>query len=243
MPDGDLQGGLELRGDCNLTEVYATGTLYRENRLFAYGEGDTYNTTNKMFRGMLMLSVAVAAAAHGTYGRYRYNLPGDAGWPGQWQWDKLARDLQGGLELRGDYNLTEVRSLRAAAADVRQLLLFARRHRLRVAVMSTGRNTADDALLIHMAGMRGVAVNTDEPSVTTEGGALFSDMVAVRVASNGTLVALHGTVETMYGYAVDAILRATVVTADGVIVTATPDNEHKDLLFAIKGGGGPAFDV
>ena len=40
-----------------------------------------------------------------------------------------------------------------------------------------------------------------------------------------------------HGFAADSLLRAEVVTADGAIVTASPD-EHPDLFWALRGGGG-----
>ncbi|KAJ9446134.1 6-hydroxy-D-nicotine oxidase [Diplonema papillatum] len=150
--------------------------------------------------------------------------------------------------------------------DVKVLLRFARRWDLRVAVYNRGhhpdvRNTADNSLLIRVSEMRGVAVDLAEGTVTIEGGTAFSEMLdAVAEATNNTLVAPHGAVPTVgvwgwavgggigpltrtYGLAVDSIVRATVVTANGVAVVATADNKHKDLLYALKGGSGPAFGV
>jgi FAD/FMN-containing dehydrogenase len=40
-----------------------------------------------------------------------------------------------------------------------------------------------------------------------------------------------------HGFAADSLLRAEVVTADGSIVTATAD-DHADLFWALRGGGG-----
>ena len=40
-----------------------------------------------------------------------------------------------------------------------------------------------------------------------------------------------------HGFAADSLLRAEVVTADGSIVTASAD-EHADLFWALRGGGG-----
>ena len=46
-----------------------------------------------------------------------------------------------------------------------------------------------------------------------------------------------GWLSRKYGYAADSVLRAAVVTADGELVTASAD-EHPDLFWALRGGGG-----
>lgn len=51
----------------------------------------------------------------------------------------------------------------------------------------------------------------------------------------------HGPFSSKYGLASDQIVEAEVITAAGDIVTATPDNEYSDLLWALRGGGGGTF--
>lgn len=52
----------------------------------------------------------------------------------------------------------------------------------------------------------------------------------------------HGPASHEYGLGADQLLEATVVVADGSIVTASPC-EHSDLYFAIRGGGGGTYGV
>jgi hypothetical protein len=52
----------------------------------------------------------------------------------------------------------------------------------------------------------------------------------------------HGPASHEYGLGADQVLEATVVLANGSIVTASPC-EHSDLYFAIRGGGGGTYGV
>ena len=47
----------------------------------------------------------------------------------------------------------------------------------------------------------------------------------------------RGWTSPMYGLGVDQLLNVQLVTAAGEFVTATANNEHKDLFYAVKGGG------
>ena len=53
----------------------------------------------------------------------------------------------------------------------------------------------------------------------------------------------HSPFGPLYGLAVDNVLRAEVVTADGVRRNATPCGENSDLLWALRGGGGGTWGV
>jgi len=53
-----------------------------------------------------------------------------------------------------------------------------------------------------------------------------------------TLAGGAGYLAGQAGYACDTVTKAQVVLPSGDIVTATDDNEHKDLLRALRGGGG-----
>jgi FAD/FMN-containing dehydrogenase len=143
----------------------------------------------------------------------------------------------------------------ARPEDVRVAIRFAREHDLPLAVQSTGHGavaSADGGLLLKTTGMSGVDVDAERRLARVGGGALWSDVIAAAaphglaplsgsspaVSVTGyTLGGGAGWLSRMYGYAADSVLRAEVVTAGGEQVTAAPD-EHPDLHWALRGGGG-----
>lgn len=52
----------------------------------------------------------------------------------------------------------------------------------------------------------------------------------------------HSPLSSVYGLATDSVLAYQVITADGQFVTAS-DDEHADLFWALRGGGGGTFGV
>lgn len=46
---------------------------------------------------------------------------------------------------------------------------------------------------------------------------------------------------SQFGLAVDSVLEWEVITADGKLVRATPENQYSDLYWALSGGGGGTF--
>jgi FAD/FMN-containing dehydrogenase len=145
----------------------------------------------------------------------------------------------------------------SGVADVIDAVNFAREHDLLVAVRggshsAAGHAVCDDGLVIDLAGMKGVRVDTRTRTVQAQGGLLWKDLdhetQALGLATTGgtvsntgigglTLGGGLGWLMGKHGFACDNLLSADVVTADGTLVTARSD-EHSDLLWALKGGGG-----
>jgi FAD/FMN-containing dehydrogenase len=141
------------------------------------------------------------------------------------------------------------------ARDVRAALEIMRDNDLPLAVQSTGHGTveaADGALLLRTAGMRGVEVDGQRWTARANAGTPWSDVIAaaapyglapVSGTSAGvgvtgyTLGGGAGLLSRAFGFAADSLLRADVVTAGGELLTATAD-EHPDLFWALRGGGG-----
>lgn len=145
----------------------------------------------------------------------------------------------------------------AGTADVIACVEFARAHDLPVAVRAGGHNVAgdgvlDDGLVIDLSGMTGVHVDPDARRARVEPGvrvgqlleetqpfglAVPGGMAADTGVAGSTLGGGMGWVRRKYGLGVDNLVSATVVTADGDVVTASAD-DHPDLFWALRGGGG-----
>ncbi len=141
--------------------------------------------------------------------------------------------------------------------DVVTCVTFAREHRLVVAVRSGGHSgpglgIVDDGLTIDLSRMNEVTVHPESGMVRVGGGALWGDVdqathpygLAVPsgiFASTGvaglTLGGGSGHLSRQYGLTIDSLLEAEVVLADGRVVTAN-EQEHPDLFWALRGGGG-----
>jgi FAD/FMN-containing dehydrogenase len=142
-------------------------------------------------------------------------------------------------------------------SDVVAALLFARGHDLEIAVRGGGHNVAgtavcDDGIVIDLSAMRAVCVDPAGRTAWVQGGALWGDVdretQAHGLATTGGIVSHTGVggltlgggigfLMRKHGLAVDSLLAAEVVTAEGNIVRASAD-EHPDLFWALRGGGG-----
>ena len=153
--------------------------------------------------------------------------------------------------------------LRAAgAADVRQAILWARRHGIRIRARSGGHSyagysTVEDGLVIDVSALDGIAVNRQAQRATIGAGALLIDVYA-RLAKGGatipagscptvgvgglTLGGGVGFASRKLGTTADNVLAAQIVTADGRVLTCDRDT-HADLYWACRGGGGGNFGV
>ena len=141
--------------------------------------------------------------------------------------------------------------------DVVGALGFAREHGLEVAVRAGGHSVAglslvDGGLVIDVRGMAGVEVDPDARVARVGAGATWADVdratqphglatTGGRVSTTGvaglTLGGGSGWLERKHGLACDNLLAVELVTADGRIVRASED-EHPDLFWAHRGGGG-----
>jgi hypothetical protein len=145
----------------------------------------------------------------------------------------------------------------ADAADVMAAVGFGREHDLLVAIRGGGHNgpglgSCDDGLVIDLSLLQGVRVDARSRTVRVEPGCTSGDVdhathpfgLAVPfgiVSSTGvaglTLGGGTGYLTRKYGLTIDNLLEADVVLADGRFVTASPE-QHADLFWALRGGGG-----
>jgi FAD/FMN-containing dehydrogenase len=134
---------------------------------------------------------------------------------------------------------------------------FAREHDLEIAVRGGGHNVAgtavcDDGIVIDLSAMRAVSIDPAGRTARVQGGALWGDVdhetQAHGLATTGGIVGHTGVAGVTlgggigwlmrkHGLAVDNLLAAEVVTAEGRIIRASGD-EHPDLFWALRGGGG-----
>jgi FAD/FMN-containing dehydrogenase len=142
-------------------------------------------------------------------------------------------------------------------ADVVAAVRFARDCDLEVAVRGGGHNVAgtamcDDGIVIDLSEMRAVSVDRVARTALVQGGALWGDVdhetQASGLATTGGIVSHTGVgglslgggigwLMRKHGLTVDNLVEAEVVTAGGDIVRASA-NDHPDLFWALRGGGG-----
>jgi FAD/FMN-containing dehydrogenase len=145
----------------------------------------------------------------------------------------------------------------ADAQDVARVVRFAADHRLPLAVRGGGHNVAgtavvDAGIVIDLSAMRAVRIDEGRRTVHVQGGATWADVDRVTaplaLATPGGVVsetgvaglALNGGVSSQRrrdGMTIDNLVSAEVVLADGSRVRASAD-EHPDLYWALRGGGG-----
>ncbi len=145
----------------------------------------------------------------------------------------------------------------AAVADVVAAVGFARDNGLLLSVRGGGHNVtgsavADAGLMLDMSEMKDVVVDPDGRTARAEPGCMWSDLDAAtqefglavtggQASDTGiaglTLGGGVGQLMRFCGATVDNLLAVDLVTADGQVLTVSAD-EHADLFWAVRGGGG-----
>jgi len=145
----------------------------------------------------------------------------------------------------------------AGVADVRRAVEFVSTNGLRVAVRGRGHNIAgtgvcDDGVVIDLSNMRSVQVDPHRKRAYVEPGASLGDLDHESIAFNlATTLGINSTtgvagltlgggigwLARKHGMAVDNLLAANVVTADGRFLRASAE-QNPDLFWALRGGGG-----
>ena len=141
--------------------------------------------------------------------------------------------------------------------DVVEAVRFASEYALPLAVRSGGHSLAihsmiNDAVVVDLSGMKQVVIDPAARIARVGAGATSGDLAGpanahgLALTTGDTYSVGMGGLTTgggigfmvrKYGLAIDNLLAAQVVTAAGEIVTASAD-EHPDLFWAIRGGGG-----
>ncbi|MDF6043389.1 FAD-binding oxidoreductase [Streptomyces sp. JH14] len=145
----------------------------------------------------------------------------------------------------------------ADAADVMAAVGFLRTEGLELAVRGGGHSGAglclvDDGVTLDLSPMRWADIDPGARTARVGGGAVLGDLdhaahafglatpsgiMSTTGVGGLTVGGGHGHLTRRYGLAVDNLLSADVVLADGSFVTAN-ETENADLFWALRGGGG-----
>ncbi len=145
----------------------------------------------------------------------------------------------------------------AGVADVIAAVKFAREHEVATSVRGTGHNVAgislcDGGIVIDLSGMKGIHSSPAARTARVEPGVTWAELnhelQAFGLAATGGFVGTTGVggltlggglgwMVRKHGCALDSLLSADVVTADGEFVTASL-TENPDLFWGLRGGGG-----
>ncbi len=145
----------------------------------------------------------------------------------------------------------------ANTADVSRAIAFARDHGLLLAVRGGGHNggglgTCEGGVVIDLSLLKDIQVDPDARTVRVGGGCVWdevdqatgeyglatpSGIISTTGVGGLTLGGGIGYLTRRHGLTIDNLLEAEVVLASGEVVRAGAD-EHPDLYWALRGGGG-----
>jgi FAD/FMN-containing dehydrogenase len=172
--------------------------------------------------------------------------------PGEKDYDEARTLFYGGMDRRPAAVVGV-----AGADDVATVIAFARDHGVELAVRSGGHSTAghsttDGGVVIDLSAMKALEIDRDGRTAWAETGLTAGDYtagvgehgLATGFGDTGTVgiggITLGGGVGFLvrrHGLTVDSLLAAEVVTADGRQLLVD-EQEHPDLFWALRGGGG-----
>jgi hypothetical protein len=189
---------------------------------------------------------------HSDVSALRARLEGTVVLPGEESWDEARQAWNLAVDQR-----PAMVALPAGAADVQELVNFARAQGLRIAMQGTGHNASpmgplDGTLLVKTSEMRSVTIDAANCTARAEAGALWIDVT--EPASELGLAPLSGSSPDVgvvgytlggglswlgrrYGLACNRLLAVELVTADGELVRCSR-RERPELFWALRGGGG-----
>jgi FAD/FMN-containing dehydrogenase len=172
--------------------------------------------------------------------------PGDAGYD-------ETRQVHNGLIDKRPALIARCRG----TADIVDAVVLARKLGLEIAVRGGGHNvagraTVESGLMIDLAPMKGIVVDAKARTVRAQGGVTWRELNRETqlhgLATTGGVVSTTGIagltlggglgwLMAKHGLALDNLLSAEIVTADGKVVKASAE-EKPDLFWGIRGGGG-----
>jgi len=143
------------------------------------------------------------------------------------------------------------------ASDVSHAMTFARERNLLVSVRGgghsiSGKSVCEGGMMIDMSDMNSVRIDQSGGTARADGGCLEGhidrEAALLGLATTGGIVSHTGAAGLtlgggfgrlcrQYGMACDNLISADIVTADGKLRHVS-DEEHADLMWALRGGGG-----
>lgn len=145
----------------------------------------------------------------------------------------------------------------SGAADIMNAVNFARERNMLLAVKCgghsfSGKSTCEGGMQIDLSSFRSARIDVDSKTAYIAGGSLLGELdhesmaqglvtTAGTVSHTGvgglTLGGGFGRLARRYGLALDNVTGVDIVTADGKLLHADA-NEHPDLYWGVRGGGG-----
>jgi FAD binding domain/Berberine and berberine like len=179
-------------------------------------------------------------------------LQGKVVWPGDRGYDTARAVFNGMVDRRP---LAVIRS--ADASDVVRCISFARRHDVPLSVRGGGHSVAgnavrDGAIMLDLSGMKALRVDPEGRTVKAGPGLTLGEfdratqafglattlgVVSTTGIAGLTLGGGLGWLNGRYGLACDNLISADVATAGGQLLRASAQ-EHEDLFWSLRGGGG-----